>query len=221
MKGEIAASVMCMDFYNLSKQIDALESAGIEYLHFDVMDGDFVPNITLGPCVIDALRGKTNIKFDIHLMVDRPEEKLEFFQISMGDYVSVHAESTRHLQRVLARIREKGGHPGVALNPATPISVLEEVMDDIDFVLVMTVNPGFAGQKLVESGLKKIKKVRELLDHAGRADVKIQVDGNVNVEHARKMRLQGADIFVGGTSGLFLVHQTIEESAETLRETIM
>ena len=220
MKGEIAASVMCIDFYRMADELSALETAGVEYLHFDIMDGHFVPNITLGPCVVDALRAHTNIIFDIHLMVDRPEEKLDFFDISDGDYVSVHVESTNHLQRTLANIRAKGAHPGVAINPATPICVLEEIVDDIDFVLVMTVNPGFAGQKLVKSGLKKIKKLSEFLDGAGRPEVKIQVDGNVNLENAKKMRLQGADIFVGGTSGLFQKNKTIEESVKALREVI-
>jgi len=197
-----------------------LKDAGIEYLHFDIMDGAFVPNYTLGPCMLNALRDHTDITYDIHLMVERPEDKLGFFDIREGDFVSVHYESTYHLQRVLASIKALGGRPGVAINPATPICALENVMDDIDFVLVMTVNPGFAGQKLVPQGLKKITQVREMLDKAGKNHVKIQVDGNVSFENAKKMRKAGADIFVAGTSGLFIKGRTIEDAAKELRESI-
>ena len=197
MKGEIAASVMCIDFYRMADELSALEKAGVEYLHFDIMDGHFVPNITLGPCVVDALRSHTNIIFDIHLMVDRPEEKLDFFDISDGDYVSVHVESTNHLQRTLANIRAKGAHPGVAINPATPICVLEEIVDDIDFVLVMTVNPGFAGQKLVESGLKKINRVREFLDSAGDRKLKFKLTETLILRMQRKCGCRGQTFLLG------------------------
>jgi len=220
MNGEISVSMMCANFLDIGSDLKALKDAGIEYLHFDIMDGAFVPNYTLGPCMLNALRDHTDITYDIHLMVERPEDKLGFFDIREGDFVSVHYESTYHLQRVLASIKALGGRPGVAINPATPICALENVMDDIDFVLVMTVNPGFAGQKLVPQGLKKITQVREMLDKAGKNHVKIQVDGNVSFENAKKMRKAGADIFVAGTSGLFIKGRTIEDAAKELRESI-
>jgi len=220
MNGEISVSMMCANFLDIKGDLEELENAGIEYLHFDIMDGDFVPNYTLGPCMLDALRDHTNITYDIHMMVERPEDKLKFFDIREGDFVSVHYESTYHLQRVLASIKALGGKAGVAINPATPISSLENVLDDIDFVLVMTVNPGFAGQKLIPQGLQKITDVRNMLDKKGYKDVKIQVDGNVSFENAKKMRAAGADIFVAGTSGLFMKDMTIKQAAQKLRDSI-
>jgi ribulose-phosphate 3-epimerase len=220
MSGEISVSMMCANFLDINSDLIELEKAGIEYLHFDIMDGDFVPNYTLGPCMLDALRDHTDITYDIHLMVERPEDKLKFFDIREGDFVSVHYESTYHLQRVLASIKALGGKPGVAINPATPISALENVLDDIDFVLVMTVNPGFAGQKLIPQGLHKITDVRNMLDEKGYKNIKIQVDGNVSFENAKKMKKAGADIFVAGTSGLFIKGRTIEDAAKELRESI-
>lgn len=220
MTGEIAASMMCVNFPNIQADLKALENAGIEYLHFDIMDGSFVPNYTLGPCVINGLRDATSITFDIHLMVERPEDKLGFFDIREGDYVSFHAEATKHTQRLLTAIRKLGAHPGVAINPGTPVCVLEPILDDLDFVLVMTVNPGFAGQKLVPQTLKKIAAVRSMIDHSDYPHIKLQVDGNVSFENAKKMRDEGADIFVAGTAGLFRADMSITEGAGYLRAAI-
>jgi ribulose-phosphate 3-epimerase len=212
--------MMCVNFLNIQADLTALENAGIEYLHFDIMDGSFVPNYTLGPCMINSLRDVTRITFDIHLMVERPEDKLEFFDIRKGDYVSFHAEATNHIQRLLTAIRKLGAHPGVAINPGTPVCVLEPILDDLDFVLVMTVNPGFAGQKLVPQTLKKIAVVRSMIDHSGYPHIKLQVDGNVSFENAKKMREAGADIFVAGTAGLFRADMSIAEGAGFLRAAI-
>lgn len=181
------------------------------------MDGSFVSNLMMGTDAIKQLRRASSIPLDIHLMIDEPERKLDWFDIQPGEYVSVHAESTRHLQRVLARIRELGAHPMVALNPATPISVMEEVIPDIDGVTVMTVNPGFAGQKLVPQTLQKITRVRRLLDAANRQDAVIEVDGNVSFENAVKMRRVGADIFVCGSSSVFNPKGTLEENIARIR----
>lgn len=220
MAAEISASMMCANFLDIRGDLQALKEAGIEYLHFDIMDGTFVPNYALGPCFLNGLRAHTDITYDIHLMVERPEDKLRCFELCAGDYVSVHYEAACHLQRVLAGIREAGAHPGVALNPGTPVNAIEEIVEDIDFVLVMTVNPGFAGQKLVKQTVDKIGRVKDYLLKRGRPDIKIQVDGNVSFENARIMRGAGADIFVAGTSGLFMKNMSIQQAASELRATI-
>lgn len=157
----------------------------------------------LGTESIKHLREVTDIPLDIHMMVEKPEEKLDWFDIQPGEYVSVHAESTRHLQRTLAKIADYGAHPMVALNPATPLCMLEDVLDDVSGVLLMTVNPGFAGQKLVPQTLGKITRLRELLDKTGHEEVFIEVDGNVSFENAPKMYHAGARAFVCGTSSIF------------------
>jgi len=216
----ISASLMCVDFADTKKDLAALEKAKIEYLHFDIMDGAFVPNYTLGPWAVSSLRGKTPIAFDIHLMVERPESKISYFNLEPGDAVSVHAESTPHLQRVLAGLKDAGMAAGVALNPATPLTVLDYVTDVADFVLIMTVNPGYAGQKMVPNALEKISRTRDYLDAKGCADTAIQVDGNVSFENAVKMAAAGADNFVAGTAGLFRRDMSIEAAAARLRECI-
>jgi ribulose-phosphate 3-epimerase len=216
----ISASLMCLDFADTKKDLQALQNARIEYLHFDIMDGAFVPNYALGCCMVDSLRGKTDIPFDIHLMVQRPEEKIPYFKLQPGDAVSVHAESTVHLQRVLAGLKNAGVTAGVALNPATPISMLEYVLDVIDFVLIMTVNPGYAGQKMVPLTLEKISRTREYLDAKNCGNVVIQADGNVSFENAVLMAKAGVGNFVAGTAGLFRKDMSIEQAAEKLRECI-
>jgi len=200
---KLAPSVMCCDFINLRKDLDIFERQGIELLHVDIMDGNFVPNFTLGVDFIKQLKKATNIPLDIHLMVEQPERTLDAFPFGEGDWVSIHVESTKHLQRVLAKVKEKGAHPIVALNPATPLCMIEDVMDDIDGVLIMSVNPGFAGQKLVPHAIDKIAETKKLLAKYGREDVEIEVDGNVNPANAIRMKNAGANIFVVGTSGIF------------------
>ena len=200
---KIAPSLMCCDFFNLKAQLSVFEKTGIEYLHVDIMDGSFVPNYTLGTDFIKQMHRETKIPLDLHLMLENPEEKLDWFEIAKGDIVSVHVESTRHLQRALQKIRDRGGKPFVAINPATPICMLENVLDDIDGVLVMTVNPGFAGQKLVPACLQKIADLRAYLAEKGKGDLEIEVDGNVSFANAELMKEAGADIFVAGTSSVF------------------
>ena len=220
MRSKIAPSMMCADIMNMKQVLTSFENEGIEYLHIDIMDGQFVPNFTLGTDYCKILKKNTSIPLDIHMMVEDPETKIDWFPIGEGDYVSIHVESTRHLQRVLAQIRAKGAKPMAAINPATPITVLEHVLDDIDGVLVMTVNPGFAGQKLVPATLKKITELREYLDEKGYPQIEIEVDGNVSFENAIKMRAAGADIFVAGTSSVFKTEFSLEEGIRKLREVL-
>lgn len=220
MGGKISPSIMCADFTHLEENIKLLEKAEVEYLHFDIMDGSFVPNFTLGPDLMKSVREITCIPFDIHLMVQHPENHIALFGIRPGDLVSVHQESTVHLQRTLQKIKDLGAKAAVALNPATPIYSIEDVLDDIDVVLIMTVNPGFAGQKLVPATLKKISHMRKYLNENGYGHIEIEVDGNVSYENAKKMREAGADIFVAGTSSLFIKGAELLDSANELRRCI-
>lgn len=217
MKSQISSSIMCADFLNLKDCLSELQRSGADYLHIDIMDGKFVSNYTLGTDFVKTMKENCSIPLDIHLMVERPERSLDWFCFGEGDYVSVHYESTCHLQRVLSAIRAKGAKAMVALNPATPDFMIENVLDDIDGVLIMTVNPGFAGQKLVKSTLKKIKDLREYLDSKGYANIEIEVDGNVSFENAKIMREMGANIFVGGTSSVFSKENPVAENIEKLR----
>ena len=217
-KAMLAPSMMCIsEWRGAEKALDELEKGKIELLHVDVMDGIFVPNLMIGTESTKNLRKASSIPLDIHLMIERPEDKLDWFDIQPGEFVSVHAESTKHLQRVLAKIRSYGARPMAALNPATPLCMIEEVLDDVDAVLLMTVNPGYAGQKLVVQTLDKIRRLRDMLDSSGREKVLIEVDGNVSFENAVKMRAAGADIFVCGSSSIFCKDATIEENIHRFR----
>jgi len=220
-KPMLSPSMMCVNEWdNPGKVIEALENGGIEMLHADAMDGHFVQNLMMGTDSIKHLRGASKIPLDIHLMIEDPELKLGWFGISEGEYVSIHQESTKHLQRALAAVRDYGAHPSVALNPATPLCMIEDVICDVDMVLLMTVNPGFAGQKLVPQTLEKITRLREMLDKAGYAATRIEVDGNVSFENAVKMRKAGADIFVCGTSSIFHKSGTVENNAQRLKDSL-
>ena len=211
---------MCADFFALEKTIRDFEALGIELIHVDIMDGSFVPNFTLGTDFIKALKKNTEIPLDIHLMINDPEARLDWFEFGEGDYVSVHAESTKHLHKALSAIRARGARAMVAINPATSIDILEPILDEIDAVLVMTVNPGFAGQKLVASTLKKISALRAYLDENGYSDLEIEVDGNVSYENARLMNEAGANIFVVGTSSVFSKIGDLFSNTEKFRNII-
>ena len=218
MNKQISPSLMCCDFFNLKNQIDTFKNNNIDYLHIDIMDGDFVPNYALGVDFIKQLKVYTDIPLDIHLMVKDVDKKIDYIPFSKGDIVSVHYETSTHLQRTISQIKAKGGKAFVAINPFTPIYVLEEMLDDIDGVLVMTVNPGFAGQKLIPTTIKKIEKLKKLLTSLNK-DIKIEVDGNVSFENAKIMSKAGADIFVAGTSSVFK-NGNLKEGIENLRKAI-
>lgn len=200
MNYKLAPSMMCCDLLNVGKQIEMFEAQKIDLLHIDIMDGSFVPNIALGTCFAEQLRGVSKIPMDFHFMINSPEYFMNTLPIEEGDYVSIHFESTLHVQRAIQTAKSKGANVLLALNPATPVEMISEVLDDIDGVLIMSVNPGYAGQRMIPNSINKIRRTRLLLDNNGRADAKIEVDGNVSIENAVKMREAGADIFVLGTA---------------------
>ena len=220
MKRMISPSLMCADFMNLGDELKKLEKGNIEYLHVDIMDGVYVPNYTLGTDFVKRLHAATDIPLDLHLMIDEPTAKLDWFELREGDYVSVHYESCTHIQRALNLIRERGAKPMLALNPGTPLTALEELMPYIDGVLIMTVNPGFSGQKLVTSTLGKITRCREMLDRNGFTGVDIECDGNVSFENAKLIKDAGANIFVAGTSSIYSKADTLENNLAKLRAAI-
>ena len=203
MKDMIAPSMMCCDFLRVGEQLATFEKNGVDLLHLDVMDGSFVPNFALGVDFVKQLKKNTKIPLDLHLMIESPERHLAAFPMGEGDFVSVHYESTRHLQRALSLIKATGAKALLAINPGTPVEVCLDVLEDIDGLLVMTVNPGFAGQKMLPHSIDKIKRARAFLDANGRGDAVIEVDGNVSAENAIRMRAVGANIFVLGTASLF------------------
>jgi ribulose-phosphate 3-epimerase len=195
----ICPSILASDFARLGEEVAAIEAAGADWVHVDVMDGHFVPNITIGPEVVKALRPHASIPFDVHLMVAPVDPWLEAYRDAGADYLTVHPESGPHLHRTLRRIRELGARAGVVLNPATPLSVLDWVAEDIDLLLLMSVNPGFGGQSFIEATLRKIEAARALLDRVGAAAV-LQVDGGVNAANAAACVAAGATALVAGTA---------------------
>jgi len=216
---KIFPSIMCVDYKNIVEEIRTLEKIGADHFHFDVMDGHFVPNFTLGPDMLKTIRSITDIPIDLHLMVEKPENYIDLFEPGKDDIVCIHQESTVHLQKVLSSIREKKSKAGVALNPATPIFMIKHVLCDVDIVCIMTVNPGFAGKKLVPETLNKIKELKTLINEKG-LNIEIEVDGNVSFENAVKMKEMGADIFVAGTSSIFNREIGIEEAGKIFRNII-
>ncbi len=216
----ISASIMCADILHMEKAIRDIENAGIEYIHCDIMDQHFVPNLMLPPQLLNKLHSCSHIPFDYHLMTENPEKIIDNLMINKGDIVSVHYESTPHLMRVISQIKEKGASVGIALNPSTPIEMLSEVLEEIDVVLIMTVNPGFSGQKIVPSSFEKIKRMKSMILKRNHEYIKIEVDGNCSFENAPKMHKAGADILVAGTSSVFSSDISISEGTEKLRKCI-
>jgi ribulose-phosphate 3-epimerase len=195
----VAPSILSADFGRLAEEVRAAESAGADLVHVDVMDGRFVPNITIGPLVVEAVRKATKLPIDVHLMIVEPERYVESFAKAGADLVSVHAEVSPHLHRTLQAIRAAGARPAVALNPATPLSVLEHVLGDCEMVLVMTVNPGFGGQQFIEACTGKVRRLREMAD-ARKQALDIEVDGGIRPDTAAIVAAAGANVLVAGTA---------------------
>ena len=217
MKKLISASLMCADWMNLEKSIRELEEVGIDWLHCDMMDGHFVPNWMMFPDLINAIGANTRLPLDIHLMVSDPMAVLPRLKLRPGAIVAISQESVLHLQRALTAVCETGAQVGLALNPGTPLCMAEEVLSDIDLLLIMTVNPGYAGQQLVPNGLDKIARARAMLDKAGYQTTRIQVDGNCSFDNVPNMIKAGADVVVAGTSSVFAPGLTLNEGTAKLR----
>lgn len=219
----LAPSLLSANFANLQSDVVACQKGGAEVLHIDVMDGHFVPNITIGPLVVEALRPVSDMIFDCHLMIENPDKYIPAFAKAGADWISIHVEAARHLHRSLSLIREMGKRPGIVLNPATPLEYAFEAAEYVDFILLMSVNPGFGGQSFIESFLKKCARLREFLNTQGLAHVEIEVDGGVKISNAEQIVRAGANILVSG-SGVFsgnLVEnlQLLRQAAERGRAT--
>lgn len=195
----VAPSMLSADFGRFREEVQAVEALGVEVFHLDVMDGHFVPNITFGPKVVKAVSAATCKPLDVHLMIEKPENYVEAFAEAGATVLTVHAEACVHLHRVLQQIHDLGLAAGVSLNPATPIAILEEVAREVDLVLVMTVNPGFGGQKFVEGGLSKLRRTRQLLDEAGSHAV-LEADGGIGVHNAEAVAEAGVELLVAGSA---------------------
>ncbi|MBQ3520169.1 MAG: ribulose-phosphate 3-epimerase [Clostridia bacterium] len=217
MNKYISASVMCADQMNLATQIKELEKAGIDYLHVDIMDGHFVPNITLGFDFVKDLKKITDIPLDVHMMVENPSAFLEYLPLESDDILCVHYEAETHIHRTLEQIKKKGCKAGLALNPATPLECAKYLTDYMDMLLVMTVSPGFAGQKLFAAAERKTAEARKMLNDCNCKHIPIEVDGNISIPNAQKLNKCGADIFVLGTSSLFLKDKLLFDAAVDFR----
>ncbi len=199
MAAVVAPSILSADFARLGAEIKEVEAGGAALIHIDVMDGHFVPNITIGPAVTAAVRGVTQLPLDCHLMIEEPSRYAPAFVEAGAEMVSVHLEAERHLQRTLSAIRELGAKAGVVLNPATPLSALREILPEADYVLLMSVNPGFGGQSFIPAALDKLRAARRLIDSSGR-DIRLEIDGGVKVDNIAAAAAAGADTFVAGSA---------------------
>jgi len=212
---KLSASILSADFGRLAEQVRAAEQAGVDWIHVDVMDGHFVPNLTIGPAVTKAIRRATKLPLDVHLMISNPERYLEQFVAAGADWLGIHVEATVHLERLIQNIKELGVKASVSLNPHTPLDCLEYVLKDVDLVLLMTVNPGFSGQKFIRGVLPKIRRLRQMIDEQ-KLDVLIQVDGGVSLDTIDEIVAAGADVLVSG-SGIFN-DRPLKENVRQLKE---
>jgi ribulose-phosphate 3-epimerase len=214
---KIAPSILSADFSRLGEEVRAVEKAGADLIHVDVMDGHFVPNITIGPLVVQGLKKLTSLPLDVHLMIEKPERYIDAFAQAGSDWVTVHAEVCPQLKRIIRRIRQLKVRPGIVLKPATPLKTLFPILDEIELVLLMSVNPGFGGQSFISSTLKKIERLRKIVDQ-NRYPLEIEVDGGIKIENIREVSRAGADIFVVGT-GIFKT-KDYEETIKKLKNEI-
>ena len=197
--GKIAPSILSADFTCLADEVKAVEKAGADYIHVDIMDGHFVPNITIGPLIVKAVRRATRLPLDVHLMISNPDRFIGTFAEAGADILTIHAEAAIHLHRSLQFIRASGAKPSVALNPATPPEMIEFILGDVDMVLVMTVNPGFEGQEFIPEVVPKIERLREMMRRKG-MDTQVEVDGGINADTIARVCAAGADVFVAGSA---------------------
>jgi len=216
---KIAPSILSADFSKLGEEVREVEACGADLIHCDVMDGHFVPNITIGPMVIKALRKVTKLPLDVHLMIEKPERYIKEFIEAGSTMLAIHVEATAHLQRHIQYIKEQGVKAGVSLNPSTPLDTLDFILSEVDFVLIMTVNPGFGGQKFLRSMLPKIKQLRKMINEKG-LSAEIEVDGGIGVDNIKDASQAGADIFVAGNAifGSGDYRKTIKEMREKISE---
>ncbi|MBC8568352.1 ribulose-phosphate 3-epimerase [Mogibacterium sp. NSJ-24] len=196
---QLAPSILSADFSRLGKSVETIEKAGAHLIHVDVMDGHFVPNISFGSAVMKSLAGKTSMAFDVHLMIEEPDRYLEDFVTEQTEYITVHQEACVHLNRTLQHIKSLGVKAGIALNPATPLSVLEYCLEDVDMVLIMSVNPGFGGQRFIPSALNKVKRLYRMKNERN-PKLKIEIDGGINLSNVRSVTDAGVEIVVAGSS---------------------
>lgn len=211
---KIAPSILSADFSKLGEEIKDVERGGADYIHVDVMDGHFVPNITIGPLVVEAIRPVTTLPLDVHLMIENPDQYIEAFVKAGADYITVHVEACRHLHRTIHYIKSFGIKAGVVINPATSVETIRPIIEDVDMVLLMTVNPGFGGQKFIDSVLPKIRQVKEMAMERN-PELEIEVDGGVNEETAKLCIEAGANVLVAGSS--VYDHEDREKAIRTLR----
>lgn len=216
MQVKLAPSILSADFARLGDQIREAEAAGADWIHVDVMDGHFVPNITMGPPVLRSIRHVTDLPLDVHLMIERPEQHLAAFVNAGADRITVHVETCPHLHRTVQQIRDLGAVPGVTLNPATPLSALEEILPYVDLVLIMSVNPGFGGQTFIPASLPRVARTREMLLHLGATEAEIEVDGGVQPSNVPQLIDAGATVLVAG-SAVFNQLTSVRDNLDALR----
>lgn len=219
MSVKIAASILSADFARLGEQVEEAEAAGVDWIHMDIMDGHFVPNMTIGPLVVRALRPITDLTLDVHLMIERPERLIPAFAEAGADRLTVHVETCPHLHRTIQQIKELGLKAGVTLNPATPLTTLEEILPDVDLVLIMSVNPGFGGQSYVPGSTAKIARLRQMLDGRGLSRVELEVDGGIKPHNVAQVVAAGATVLVVG-SAIFDPPAGVAANVAALREAL-